>query len=230
MTYKDFLYFDIETCGNYKDLDSLRSSNEREFKLFIKKYEKNPYMNSKDVDISYLNNCSLIPTFGKILCISFGYYTEKNSKGYTISSLYGEDEKSLITEFNEILHKASLKSMWLSGYNITGFDIPWILRKTLKYKLPIPKLIDTFGIKPWETAIFDLSDEWKQKYYHYSSLDEVAYDLGIDSPKDNMDGSMVHSTYWNDNNIDNIKEYCEKDVLATMIISKNMLQNSQKFS
>ena len=38
--------------------------------------------------------------------------------------------------------------------------------------------------------------------------------LGIPSPKDDIDGSQVAKVYYQENDIDRIIKYCEKDVIA----------------
>ena len=38
--------------------------------------------------------------------------------------------------------------------------------------------------------------------------------MGIQSPKDDIDGSQVADVYYKDKNVDRIAKYCEKDVLA----------------
>jgi hypothetical protein len=40
--------------------------------------------------------------------------------------------------------------------------------------------------------------------------------MGIDSPKTNMDGSMVNSMFWDNKDYDAIKDYCEIDVKTVM--------------
>jgi predicted PolB exonuclease-like 3'-5' exonuclease len=45
--------------------------------------------------------------------------------------------------------------------------------------------------------------------------------LEIGSPKDNMNGSEVHSYYWN-GNLEDIKKYCESDVRASIEVSKKI--------
>jgi hypothetical protein len=37
----------------------------------------------------------------------------------------------------------------------------------------------------------------------------------IPTPKDDIDGSMVGHVYWNENQLDRICTYCQKDVIAT---------------
>jgi hypothetical protein len=36
----------------------------------------------------------------------------------------------------------------------------------------------------------------------------------IPTPKDDIDGSQVARVYWEDNNLDRIVKYCEKDTMA----------------
>ena len=38
--------------------------------------------------------------------------------------------------------------------------------------------------------------------------------MGVPSPKDDIDGSMVGDVYWNENNLERIVTYCQKDVIT----------------
>jgi len=40
--------------------------------------------------------------------------------------------------------------------------------------------------------------------------------LGIASPKDEMDGSAVGYVFWNEEDIDKIVTYCQKDVVTVV--------------
>lgn len=225
MSYKNLFYFDIETVGKYKDLRSLEANDKRGYELFRKKYTSMKWLSDKGSDgEAYRRSASILSTFGKIICISFGYYTDKNENGYTINSIYGDSEKYIVSEFNRLLKKVGQKHMSLSGWRILSFDIPWILHKLNRYNVKPSNLLDIYGVKPWEIKAFDLADEWKQKFGHYTSFDETTYELDIDSSKDDMDGSTVHKTYWNDQDIDRIKVYCEKDVLKSMQVAEKMLK------
>ena len=52
-------------------------------------------------------------------------------------------------------------------------------------------------------------------YKNYTSLKLLAAALGVPSPKDDIDGSMVADVYWNEKNLQRIVTYCQKDVLTT---------------
>jgi prepilin-type processing-associated H-X9-DG protein len=75
--------------------------------------------------------------------------------------------------------------------------------------------------KPWETRIVDISDDWKIRFAYTSSFDEVTYELGLESPKDNMNGSDVHVAFW-DGRVEEVKTYCEKDVMACIKVSQKI--------
>lgn len=226
MNYKNLFYFDIETVGKYKDFKTFKSNDIRGSELFQKKYDNNSWLSEKfdSIDSTYIGNSPTTSTYGKIICISFGYFTDRNPKGYTLNSLYGDNEEKLINEVVELLDKVYKKNLILSGYMINSFDIPWLVHKINKYNIPLPKILEIYDKKPWEIQSFDLADKWKFMTKYHSSLDEVCYELDIDSPKDDIDGSMVHSIYWNDNDLERIKTYCEKDVYASMMIGQKILK------
>ncbi len=54
----------------------------------------------------------------------------------------------------------------------------------------------------------------------------MAHVLGIPSPKEAIDGSMVRKVYYEDNNLDPIIRYCEQDLITVARIVL-WLQNSE---
>lgn len=226
--YNNLFYFDIETVGEYPDIETLKNNDSKGYELFMKKYENNLWMNEKNsLEELYIKFSPLSSTYGKIVCVSFGYYTSKDEKGYRINSIYGDNEKEIIKQVQELFFKVSQKHLFISGFNINGFDIPWLVHKLLKYNQILPSILNVFGKKPWEIQSFDLFNEWKSSYSTYKflpSFDEVCYELGVQSPKNKIDGSKVHTTYWIDKDLDTIKEYCEGDVLSSLKVGEKILQ------
>jgi uncharacterized protein YprB with RNaseH-like and TPR domain len=51
-------------------------------------------------------------------------------------------------------------------------------------------------------------------FEHSTSLKLLAQALGIPSPKEDIDGSMVRDVYYEENNLDRIIHYCERDVVT----------------
>lgn len=157
--------------------------------------------------------------FGRIICISAGYIFQKKGENfYRVKSFYDEDEKKLIANFFNALekfNKAGKKK--LCAHNGQEFDFPYIARRALVNGIKLPDILDIAGQKPWETKEFliDTLQLWKfGDYKHYTSLSLLCELFGIPTPKDDIDGSQVARVYWEDNDIDRIIRYCEKDTLA----------------
>jgi len=104
---------------------------------------------------------------------------------------------------------------YLCAHNGKEFDFPYLCRRMLIHKIPLPFLLNVSGKKPWETAFLDTMDMWRfGDYKNYTSLEVLALLFNIDTPKDDLDGSMVAQTYWEHHDLERIKTYCEKDVLT----------------
>ena len=210
----ELFHFDIETAGQYKDYDTFLDSDERGAKLFMKKYEKMNWSEKyTDINEAYIENAGIISTYGRIVCISFGFTDNNGEK--KISSFYGDDEQDIVNSFNNLLKKIETKSFNLSGFRINHFDIPWILHKLHKYGIEPANIIYLYDKKPWDMRITDMSDDWKGKFAWAFSFDEMCYELGVQSPKDIINGSDVHKYYWS-GRIEDIKTYCEKDVSSSI--------------
>ena len=79
----------------------------------------------------------------------------------------------------------------------------------------MPEKLNLFGKKPWEVPHLDTMELWKfGDYKHYSSLKLLTSILGIPSPKDDIEGSLVAKVYYKDKNLELIVNYCEKDTIA----------------
>jgi predicted PolB exonuclease-like 3'-5' exonuclease len=211
----ELFFFDIETVGQYPTYREFESNDKRGADLFFNKWKK--MWKDSSIEDAYLNNASIMSTYGKIVCISYGFI--QNDGDYSIKSIFGDNEEEIITRFNNVLSKVQTKQFDLSGYRIFHFDIPWFLHKCHKYKIKPAEIISTYNTKPWEMRIVDMSDDWKGKFAWSYSFDEMAYELGLDSPKDKMDGSEVHPKYWS-GKLDEVVEYCEKDIKACIEASK----------
>lgn len=212
-------YFDIETVSAYPDIDTLKENDIIGYNLFERKFNKMGWEEKYgDLNTSYKEQGGIISTYGKIVCISFGFVADGK---YTIRSFSGE-EKDIVENFNNLLKKIEQKAFKLGGYRIFYFDIPWILHKLHKYGIEPANIIYLYDKKPWESRIVDLSEDWKQKFAYPSSFDEVCYELDIDSPKKDLSGSMVYEYFWEKNDIESIVKYCEEDIRACIDVGKKL--------
>ena len=216
----ELFHFDIETAGQHKDYNTFLDNDERGARLFLGKYDKMNWCEKyEDINEAYLENAGIVPTYGRIVCISFGFI---DNEGFSkISSYYGDNEEEIVTSFNNLLKKIETKSFNLSGFRINHFDIPWVLHKLHKYGIEPANIIYLYDKKPWDVRVTDMSDDWKGKFAWAFSFDEMCYELGVVSPKDIINGSDVHKYYWS-GRVEDIKTYCEKDVSSSIDVSKKL--------
>lgn len=225
MDYKNLFYFDIETTSKYRNLIEFENNDKKGYELFLKKLNRKSdnYIDWKDEPSKvYMDKSPLIPEYGKIVCVSMAYYRNDEIK---IKSVYGEDEEKIVNEVYKIFENIGRNTTFgTCGYYIKGFDIPWLNKKMMKYGLEIPILLKTFNIKPWDKNVFDLAEVWRSNgTLENVSFDEMLHDLGVESPKDDISGEDVGKVYWIDENLERIKDYCEKDVIACVEAAKRII-------
>jgi 3'-5' exonuclease len=209
---EDILFLDIETVSSessYELLDPLMQT------LWNKKSKQ--FRGSDQVAAEVYERAGIYSEFGKIICISVGFIREINPFSFRLKSFYGTDEKKVLSDFSAMISKFSKtnKNSILCAHNGKEFDYPYIARRMIINSLIIPEILDNSGKKPWEIKLLDTMDIWKfGDYKNYTSLELLTSILGISSPKDDIDGSMVSDIYYNENDLERIVRYCEKDVLA----------------
>ena len=211
----DLFLLDIETVPQYQDHNTLP---EEGAKLFFDKISKTVPENFDREEV-YLQKAGILAEFGKIICISTGFFYSDTS-GNTclkIKSIYGHDEVDILKQFIELTNKfCKLKPKFqFAGHNIREFDIPYICRRMVINHIPLPVCLNIYGAKPWEICMTDTMQWWKfGDYKNYTSLHLLASVLGVPTSKDDIDGSMVQHVYYKEKNIERIVSYCEKDVVV----------------
>lgn len=211
---EEILFLDIETvplAPEYAELtEKWQELWERKMRFQIE--------NGEPADELY-ERAGIYAEFGRIVCISVGYVIQKQGEFYfRAKSFYDEDEKKLIQNFfNALEGFARSGKRRLCAHNGQEFDFPYIARRALVNNLVLPKMLDIAGAKPWEVKdiLIDTLQLWKfGDYKHYTSLPLLCELFNIPTPKDDIDGSQVSKVYWEENDIDRIIRYCEKDTLA----------------
>jgi uncharacterized protein YprB with RNaseH-like and TPR domain len=209
LNLKNILFLDIETVPQYGSFEEVPV----EFASLWEKKVQSLRKEEETIEVSY-RRAGIYAEFGKIICISCGYFTTGNT--FRIKSFYGHNEKKLLLEFSEVLLKHFNSSdKFLCAHNGKEFDFPFLCRRMVIHQLALPSILDTAGKKPWEVSHLDTMELWKfGDYKSYTSLNLLALILGIPTPKDDIDGSMVWKVYWEEKNLERIVTYCQKDVLT----------------
>ncbi len=208
---ENLLFLDIETVPEQAEFTQL-DTEMQELWAHKTAYQRKEELSPEE----FYDRAGIWAEFGKIICISVGYFNWKGQlRTFRVTSFYG-DEPKILKEFKRLLadHFSSPKHL-LCAHNGKEFDFPYIARRMIIHGIALPYKLDLFGKKPWEVPHLDTMELWKfGDYKHYTSLKLLARVLGIPSPKEDMDGSMVKDVYYKEKDIDRIIAYCELDVIT----------------
>jgi 3'-5' exonuclease len=219
----NILFLDIETVPQYSSYAELPEEWKALWHLKAQYLLRNK--EEETFEIIY-PRAGIYAEFGKIICISCGCINGANAeRKITLKSFCGDDEKSVLLQFSEMLEKwATDGTKYLCAHNGKEFDFPYLCRRLIVNNLPIPQILRLSGKKPWEVNHLDTLDLWKfGDYKSYTSLNLLAKTLGIQTPKDDIDGSLVWEVYWIEKNMDRIVAYCQKDVVTVAQIFLRMI-------
>jgi len=208
------LLLDIETTPAAPAIEHLSEDMQQ---LWREKMAKTAPVSGND-DSAYADRAGIYAEFGKIVCISVGFFSlENNRYQLRLKSFCNDDEAVVLSGFLELINKfyAKYPRFQFAGHNIKEFDIPFICRRSVIHQLSLPQPLQLHGFKPWEVPMLDTLQLWRfGDFKHYISLKLLTAVMGIDTPKDDIDGSMVGKVYWEEKDLERIATYCQKDVLA----------------
>lgn len=163
------------------------------------------------------------PFFGKIVSLAIGDgEAEPGTDEVTVLAV--PPDGTTIPECPRWLRPMSeadlLRSFWalasraetVVSFNGRGFDVPFLVTRSLIHGIParVDLMSQRFALKPH----LDLFELVTQRGRGPSKLDVVCWALGIESPKEVMDGSMVAPAYER-GEIVKIAQYNAHDVRAT---------------
>ena len=206
------LFLDIETVPQKEYWSELSEITQE---LFSKKtaYQRKEVITPED----FYERAGIWAEFGKIICISVAYFTnDSKERNLRVTSFSGDNEEQILIDFKQLLDTHFNKSYHvLCAHNGKEFDFPYIARRMVVHQIELPEKLNLFGKKPWEIPHLDTMELWKfGDYKHYTSLKLLTLILGIPSPKDDIEGSLVAKVYYKDKNLERIVNYCEKDTIA----------------
>ena len=211
LNLENILFLDIETVPEFRTYSDLSE----EKKLLWE--EKSRYQRREEFTAEeFYDKAGIWSEFGKIICISAGFFSFRNgSRSFRVTSFKGEEER-LLRDFTSLLEEHFFQPYHLlCAHNGKEFDFPYIARRMLIHNMRLPAKLNLFGKKPWEVPHLDTLELWKfGDFKHYTSLKLLTHVLGIPSPKEDIDGSMVREVYYEKGELNRIVEYCERDVLA----------------
>lgn len=215
------LFLDIETVPQTYQFPDLEEGSKYLFEM------KTRFMQNEEKSFEQLYNerAGIYAEFGKIVCISVGFVRNTSTgKQVRMKSFYHEDEETLLRQFKALLDEHyNTPYHILCGHNAKEFDFPYICRRMLINGIKLPAILDIAGKKPWEISHLDTLELWKfGDYKAFTSLALLCHVFNIPTPKDDISGADVARVFYEENDLERIKIYCEKDVVALIQLFMRM--------
>ncbi|MDD5649128.1 MAG: hypothetical protein PHF86_01735 [Candidatus Nanoarchaeia archaeon] len=222
-------YFDCEWVPVTENLMNLKLDYPLLEEAFTHQCEKwdaefirNGAIKKKGEGLWWEEKAHFYPEFCKIICVSYGFF---NKGEFIVKSLYGDNEKKLLTSIPDLFGKVEKLGFTLCGYAIKRFDMPWLSKRLMANGIQPPKILCMYGKKPWEIEVFDLPEVWGQGNMQesFTPFELACAAVGMKSSKGDLSGSKVKEAYWN-GQLERIKTYCELDVTKTMELATKLIE------
>jgi len=135
------LFLDIETVPEEEHFDQL-SPYRKELWAQKSAYQRG----DEESPEAFYGSAGIWAEFGKIVCISVGYFVaQAEERNFRIKTFFGE-EKKLLLEFKELLdNHFNLRTHVLCAHNGKEFDFPYIARRMIIHSIDLPKSLNLFG-------------------------------------------------------------------------------------
>lgn len=224
---KNLLFIDIETASqesSFADLSPRMQKLWERKSMFLKNEEAISF------EDQYFDRAAIYAEFGKVITIGLGffYWNDENQLCLKVKTIVGDTEKEILEEFKILLEQRfKAKELALCAHNGKEFDFPYLCRRMLINGISLPKALNISGKKPWEVPHYDTLEMWKfGDKKQFTSLEMLATLFNIGSSKTQMGGDEVNKVYYQEKNLEKIREYCQEDVvaLAQIFLKLNTLE------
>jgi predicted PolB exonuclease-like 3'-5' exonuclease len=221
----DTLVFDIETVPGV-DLSAVPDA-------VVKAVARAAERSGNDGDEGKV--MSLSPYYGKVVSLAFG-----DADTDTVTTLVvpppGREHDPLPANVRAMSEAELLRSFWhladaaelVVSFNGRGFDVPFLVTRSLILGVParVDLISSPFSLRP-HLDLYRVLGHGRGGLGG-ASLDVICWALGVDSPKGELDGSMVAPTYAR-GDIEAIAAYNAADVRATAAVFRHLREHLLAF-
>lgn len=206
------LFLDIETVPETGTL----TRDKNAYKTWIDYFKVAFAGSDQDPVRLYDQRAAIYPEFGRIVCISAGFF---HHGGFRVKGVSDDDERVILKWLFSIISDKKVIHKHFCGHNIIDFDIPYIVRRAIALGVEVPDELNFHGKKPWELSdvLIDTMVIWScgSRYLGSKSLESVCHALRLPSPKRDMNGKLVRDAwYGGERKYKKIINYCNGDVVT----------------
>ena len=139
---ENILFLDIETVPEVEAFTDLDDTKQQLWEL-KSQYQRRDEFTAEE----FYNRAGIWAEFGKIICISVGYFKmDGDIRNFRVTSFHG-DEIKILKDFKNLLisHFSQAKHL-LCAHNGKEFDFPYIARRMIIHQIELPYKLNLFGI------------------------------------------------------------------------------------
>lgn len=180
--------FDPESVkvGNLKDQakkDAKIAEARAAHEAAVQNYEANVQQAKAEWWMDLLSKAALSPLTGRILAI--GYRNADNGK----QAIDGDESETVILEnFWRKYHQCRSASRRMCGFNILGFDVPFVVRRSWLLGVDVPDTVIEKGRYLDGHVFIDLMQLWGCGNREYIQLDALTKAFGIGGKPEGING------------------------------------------
>jgi predicted PolB exonuclease-like 3'-5' exonuclease len=159
---------------------------------------------------------------GQVLAIGYRTLDKKviHGVGETWTDGIVMTERFLLEKFWETYKKMRSSSRPMVGFNIKGFDIPFLVRRSIIVSVPVPSSLFAQG-RYLDSIFLDLQEIWKVgEYQAKGTLDAICKACGIGAKTEGVDGGMFSELWSNPETRPKAKEYLVNDLDMTWALAE----------
>ena len=182
--------------------------------------EKNNYWTKQglDPDVAYARYGAIQAEFGQIVAISMGFASIRDSalKELRLHILSSQTEHKLLTDFITALPPK--RNYTLCAHNGREFAYPYLCRRLIANRLPLPAVLQVQDKKPWELqhledtfALWQFGDR-----KHHTSLALLCHTLGLPIATADISEEEVCTYYHDKVDLNSIGQLAEAQLINTL--------------
>lgn len=147
---------------------------------------------------------------GEVLAIGY-----KNAEKVILDHVTEDrPESQLLKKFWDLFGNYRTSGRKMIGFNLEGFDVPFLVRRSLINKVVVPDCV--LNGRYLDSTFVDLMKTWKNTDWKTDgSLDAICRACGIGKKLEGVDGSMFADLFRNDETRERALEYLRCDLLLT---------------
>ena len=171
---------------------------------------------------TFRDRAALSPLTGRVLAVGW-WHPPDSYAAYILEDKESVSEKEVIEHFLGLADAMLSDGGSLVGHNIIGFDLPFLLRRGLKYGIRPPRTITNALAQYRPSSLIDTMREWQfnNRAEGFVKLDQLAAFFG--TRRKNGDGADFHKKFFGTpEERQEALEYLNNDVMMTVGVAEKM--------